>query len=250
MLLCLRTAFQQGPGEDLGSGDQRPADPERGATELFRGDDHRDVLAVTALAVAAVLGRHAESEHAQLGKTGDQLLGHVAVAPMHVFGDRSDLLVSERAEGVLHHLRLAVEMTGPGPLGERGDERRAAIDLEESGDAAERIAVEPPQTVPPGEARAEVVEHVGDERACQSRLEVALRAVVEHRTRRCDLGGDLGEVVRQHLLGVGPARTGELHGGAPDNCGGHVHCVRRCDQVGLLLLHRSRGYDASPAPRK
>jgi hypothetical protein len=42
-------------------------------------------------------------------------------------------------------------MPGPRLLGERGDERRAAVDLEKFADTAERIGVEPPQTVPPAE---------------------------------------------------------------------------------------------------
>src|SRR3954466_8637464 len=104
MLLFFGAALEERARQYLRSRDQRAADPEGGAAELLRGDDHGDVFAVTALAVAAVLGRHAEAEHSHLRETGDELLGYVTVVAVHVFGNRSDLVVRERPECVLHHL--------------------------------------------------------------------------------------------------------------------------------------------------
>ena len=66
-----------------------PPMPSDAPRQLLGGDDHRDVLAVAALAVAAVLGRHRQPERADLGEAGDDLLGHVAVRAVDVLGRRA-----------------------------------------------------------------------------------------------------------------------------------------------------------------
>ena len=68
LLLLLGAAGEQGPGEDLGPGDERAAGAERAAGQLLGGDDHADVLALAALAVAAVLLGDRQAEGAHLGQ--------------------------------------------------------------------------------------------------------------------------------------------------------------------------------------
>ena len=80
--------FDQGPGEDLGPGDQRAADAERAAGQLLGGDDHADVLALAALAEAAVLGRARDRPKAPISaRPADDVLGDVGVVAVDVLGD-------------------------------------------------------------------------------------------------------------------------------------------------------------------
>ncbi len=88
LLLRLGPALHQRPGEDLGPRDQGSADAEARLRQLLGRCHHGDVLGVAALAVAAVLGRHAEAERAELGEAGDDLLGDVAVRAVDVLGVR------------------------------------------------------------------------------------------------------------------------------------------------------------------
>ena len=118
LLLLLGAALHERPGEDLGPGDQRSADAEARLRQLLGCCHHGDVLRVAALAVAAVLGRHAEAECSQLGEPGDDLLGHVAVRAVHVLGMRRDDVGGECSERVGHHLHVVVEVARAGLVGE------------------------------------------------------------------------------------------------------------------------------------
>jgi len=60
----------------------------------------------------------------------------------------------------------------------------------------------------PEQPSAEVVHGVGHERAREASLVVALGAVVEHGACRFECRGRVGQVVGQHLRGVGPSGGG------------------------------------------
>ena len=126
-LLLLGATLDERASEDLGTRDQRAADPEAGPGEFLGGHDHAHVLGVAALAVAAVLGRHAQAERAEFGEAGDDLLGHVAVRAMDVLGVRGDHVAGERTERVGDHLHVAVEMAWSRLIGERRQELRIAV---------------------------------------------------------------------------------------------------------------------------
>ena len=73
---------------------------------------------------------------------------------------------------------------GPRRLGERGEELGIAVRGEERVGGAERVRLDAPQLLAPGEPRDQVVDHVGDEGTRDAGLGVALGAVVEQRPRR------------------------------------------------------------------
>ena len=225
--------------------------PSEPATELFCGDHHRDVLAVAALAVSAVFGRHAETEDAHLGEARDHILRDVVVVAVHVLGTRCDLSIGERAERVLHHLELAVEMTRAGLIRERCDERGAAIFVEERMCVAQGCLLEAPHRFAPAQPRDQIVHHVGRERARQSCLDIALRAIVQHRPRRSHLGRGMGKIVRKHLMHVRPAtgckvphRLAHHTLGDVDRVGrgDEIRCREVVQKVAPRVGHRFRGY--------
>ena len=181
LLLGLGAAPDQRPGQDLGPGDERPADAERAPRELLGRDHHGHVLAVAALGVALVLGRHRQAERAHLGQATDDRFRHVAVRAVDVLRDRLDLLLGERSERVLHHLEVRRQVARSGRGGERCDERRVAERLQERVGVAQRRDLEAPEVFPAGHLRDQVVHRVGHEGAGEPGLRFALRGVVEHR---------------------------------------------------------------------
>ena len=200
LLLGLGAALDQRPGQDLGPGDERPADAERAPRELLGRDHHGHVLAVAALGVALVLGRHRQAERPHLGQTADDRLGHVTVRAVDVLRDRLDLLLGERPERVLHHLEVRRQMARPGRGRQRCDERRVAKRLQEGVGVAQRRDLEAPEVFPAGHLGDQVVHCVGDEGAGEPGLRVALGGVVEHRPGRLDGRRRVGQVVRHHLV--------------------------------------------------
>ena len=213
-LLLLRPALDEGTGEDLRTRDQRAADPEARPAELLGGDDHGDVLAVAALGETAVFGRYGESERTDLGEAADDLLGDVAVRPMDVLGVRGDDVRGERAERVLDHLHVGVEMARPRSLGERRHEVRIAVGAQRGQRGIECARRDAPQRLAPGDAADQVVDHVGGECTGDRRLGVTLGAVVEQRPCRRRGRAGVGDVVGEHLAGVRPAALAE-DGSAP-----------------------------------
>ena len=231
-LLLLGAALDEGPREDLRAGDQRPADPQAGPAELLGGDDHGQVLTVTALAVAAVLGGDGEPEGADLGEALDDVLGDVAVRAVDVLGLGRDDVLGEGAERVLDQLHVGVEVPRPARLGEGGDELGVAEAGQERARRAERARLDAPQLLPPGHAGDQVVRHVGDEGARDAGLRVALGAVVEERPRRRRGRGGVGDVVGEDLLGVGSAAGVEVAHGGRDDVVGQVDDLGGGRQVG------------------
>ena len=169
-----------------------------------------EVLAVAALRVAAVLGRDGESEGPHLGQAGDDGLGDVAVLAVDVLGDGRDLALGEGPEGVLHELEVGVEVAGSGHRSQTGQERRIAVGGQEGHGLGQAVGGHVPQRLPAQHPAGQVVHRVGHEGARQPGLVVAQRAVAEHRARRLDGRGRVGQVVGQHLVGVGPAAGAEV----------------------------------------
>ena len=205
VLLLLGAAGDQRPGEDLRPGDEAAAGAEAAAAQLLGGDDHADVLGLAAAAVAAVLLGDRQAEGAHLAETADDVLGDVVVVAVDVLGDRLELVLGEAAEGVLHQLEVVVEVPGALLPGERGEEGRVAVGGAEGAGAVEGADLDAPRGLAPEEPAGQLADGVGHEGAGDLRLELAVGAVVEHRVRRLDGGGGVGEVVAEHLVDVGPA---------------------------------------------
>ncbi len=232
LLLLLGPAPHEGPGEDLRSGDERAADAERTPGELLGGDDHAQVLAVTTLGPAAVLGGRRQPEGAHLGQAGDDALGNVAVGPVHVLGDGCDLLVGEGPEAVLHELEVRIEVAGAGRRGQVRQEVRMPVGGEEVAGAGQRsIVVQAPRSLASDEAALEVVQRLGHERAGQAGFELPRRAVVEHRARHLHPRRGVGQVVSERLMDLRPSALGQLLHPPPDDVVREIDGGRRRLQV-------------------
>ena len=113
LLLLLGAAVDQGPGEDLGPGDQGAADAERPPAQLLGGDDHAHVVALPAGGEAVVVLGDGQPEAAQFGQAGDDLLGDVAVGAVDVLGVRAHLLLGETVERLADELEVTPRWRGP-----------------------------------------------------------------------------------------------------------------------------------------
>jgi hypothetical protein len=213
VLLLLGAALDQGAGEDLGPGDERAPHAERSSRQLLGGDDHAQVVALTAGGEAAVLLGHREPEAAHLGQPRDDFFGDVGVGAVHVLGHRAHLVLREATEGLLHQLEVGVEVAGPFLAGERGQELRVTVGREERYDGLERVGLEPPLLLPAEHPGHEVVHRVGDERARDPALDLAPSSVVEDGTGELDPRGRVREVVGEHLVVVDRTVRGEQPGG-------------------------------------
>ena len=110
-----------------------------------------EVLAVAALAVAAVLGRHRQAEGADLGQAVDDVLGHVAVRAVDVLGLRGDDVGGERAERVLHHLHVGVEVARPGVSASEARNSGSRYVARNGWASPSGAALDAPQLLAPGE---------------------------------------------------------------------------------------------------
>ncbi len=188
---------------------------------------------VAALAVAAVLGRHAEAEGAE-SRRGPVTIssGTSPFVRWTCSACGAMTLAANERERVGHHLHVVVEVARSGLVGERGEELRSAELRDEGVGVGERVAFDAPGVLPAEDLGGQVVEHVGGEGAGDPRLDVALRAVVEQRPGGGDAGCGVGDVVREHLVDVGPAARGQLPHGLADHAVGEIDGVGGSGQVG------------------
>ena len=118
LLLLLGAALHESAGQDLRPRDQRTPCAQGAAGQLFGGDDHAEVIGLAARGEAAVLLGNRQPETTHLGQSADDVLRDVGVRPMDVLGDRSQLVLGEAPERVLHHLEVLVEVTRPFVVGQ------------------------------------------------------------------------------------------------------------------------------------
>ena len=120
-----------------------------------------------------------------------------------------DLALGEGPERVLHRVQVGVEVTGSGhrrqPPGTPG-----AVGGQEGHGLGQAVGGHVPQRLPAQHPAGQVVHRVGHEGAGQAGFVVAQGAVAEHRARRLDGRGGVGQVVGQHLVRVGPAAGAEV----------------------------------------
>ena len=212
-LLLVGATLHDCPSEDLGPGDERPADAERSPRQLLGGDDHAEVVVLAAGREAAVLLGHRQAEPADLGQAADDVLGDVGVRAVDVLCDRPHLLGREPVERLADELEVVGQVRGTGPV-----LREAAGDrLEELGRAAlgdeverglERVGRHAPDLLASDDPARDVGDHVGDECARQHPFELAVRAVVEHDAAPLEGAGGVREVVGQDLV---PIQLGDGH---------------------------------------
>ena len=91
--------------------------------------------------------------------------GMSPLCAVDVLGDRRELLVGEAAEGVLHHLEVAVEVAGPVGVGQRRRGTRGAVGRDELAGAVERVGADAPLGLAAEDLAGQVGHGVGDERA-------------------------------------------------------------------------------------
>ena len=238
VLLLLGPPVDQGPGQDLGSGDERAADAQRAPAQLLGGHHHAQVVALAAGGEAPVRLGHRQAERPELGQPGDDLLGDVAVGPVDVLGVRPDLLArrsggrsrpparSRRRGGAALPARTA----RPGTSGPGGPPRTG-----QPGPASRRRRPTPP----PGRSvrAARSASGVGHEGAGQAGLGVAPGAVVQGGPGGGHRRGGVGQVVGHHLVGVDPAGCGQGLTARPTTLVGQAD-GRRCGlEIGCRAGH-------------
>ena len=216
LLLLLGASLDEGAREDLGSGDKRAPGSERSAGQLFGGDDHPHVLALAAGREPAVLLGHTQPKGADLGQSGDDVLGNVGVVAVHVLGHRLHLLLGEAAEGVLHHLEVAVQMAWALLAGQRRQELGGAKGAHEVVRGGQGVRLDAPLLLAAEGAGDDVEDGVGREGAGQDGLDLTPGAVVERGPGTLDRRGGVCQVVGEDLVLVGPADGRQVPGGGVD----------------------------------
>ena len=215
VLLLLGATGLEGPGEDLGAGDERTAGAEGAAGEFLGRDDHADVVTVGAGREAAVLLGDAEAEGAHLGEPGDEILGDVAVVAVDVLGDRLELLIGEAAEGILHHLEVVAQVTRPGSARQPGEELGVAVGRHVLTGRVEGVEADTPLRLTTEHLAGQLGDGVGDEGVRDRGLDVALDAVAQQALAGLHCGSRVGHVVGEDLVLV------EADLGEPGDAGGH-----------------------------
>ena len=132
LLLFFGAAGHERPGQDLRTRDERAADAERTARQLFGRDDHADVVGLAAGRETVVLLGYRQPEAADLREPRDDVFRDVTVRAVHVFGDGADLVVGEPPERVGDELEVGAEVCRSGSVlralvGERLEERGRAV---------------------------------------------------------------------------------------------------------------------------
>jgi hypothetical protein len=202
LLLLLGAAVDQGPGEDLGPGDQRAADAERSPAQLLGGDDHAHVVALPTGGEAVVLLGDGQPEAAQFGQAGDDLLGDVAVGAVDVLGVGAHLLLGETVERLADELEVGVQVARaldprPGPPGrpDRGGGQ-------EVGGRGAPSGLHAPVRFPARHPTDQIGHDVGHEGGGEELLGLTEGAVGEAGAGRGHRGGGVGHVVGDDLIGV------------------------------------------------
>ena len=222
LLLFLGAAVDQGAGEDLGPGDEGAADPQRAPAQLLGGDDHAHVVALTARCEAAVLLGHREAEAPQLGQALNDLLGDVAVGPVHVLGVRADLVLGEAVEGLAHQLEVVAQVPRALRGGQAGQDGGVALLAQERPRRCGPTGLHPPELLPPRHPANQLGHDVGDERGGDAGLDFPVLAVLEGRPGRGHRGRGVGHVVGHHLVGVDPPAVADGGTGPVDEMLGQI----------------------------
>ena len=161
---------------------------------------------------------------------------------------RGDLVVGEGPERVLHHLEVGVEVPGPGPApARRGTPGRGT----RRGRARPRPSVggHAPQRLPAQQPGGQVVDHVGDEGAGQAGLDVALARRSRASSRAVATGcGGVGQVVGEHLLGVGPTAGARWRTPVPTTCSARSTTVAAAWRSGAVMASDVTERPSTPGP--
>ena len=234
LLLRFGAAVDEGPGEDLGPGDQRAADAERAPAQLLGGDHHAHVVALAAGGEAVVLLGDREAEAAELGQAADDLLGDVAVGPVDVLGVGADLVLGEAVERLADQLEVAPQVPRALDVGQRGQGGRVATGGQEVGRRGAPSRLDAPGRLPPRHPTDQVGQDIGHEGRGQALFGLAQGAVGERGARGGDGRRGVRHVVGHDLVGVdaavgaygGAARVDETLGQL-DGLGGRGQARRK-----------------------
>ena len=153
--------------------------------------------------------------------------------PVDPLGDRTDLVLGEAAEGVLHHLEVVVEMSGALTLGgQRSEEIRSPEAGTEGPCGVEGTRVDPPGVLATEQLAGYVVDDIGAECAGDAGLDISLGAVVEQVLGRGDCGCGVCKVVGDDLVVVHRATGCEMRERSAHNTIGQIERSRCIGEVG------------------
>ncbi len=200
-LLILRAAAQQGPGQDLRSGDQGTAGAERGSRQLLGRHHHAQVVVLPARRVAAVLLGDGQPERAQLAEAGDDFLRDVVVAAVDRLRRRGDLVLGKATEGVGDHLEIGVQMAGARLPCQCRQPAGVAVGGHEGRRPREGARPRRPTTASRPSSRLATSHTASAAKAAASAASSGPRvAVVEGGPGRLDGGGRVSQVVGHRLV--------------------------------------------------
>jgi hypothetical protein len=158
-----------------------------------------------------------------------------------LLGDRTDPLLREAPEGVLHHREVVVEVARPLGPAELGEELRGAIGACKGECGIESPLFGAPLPLATHEPGGDVMDCVCDEGACDAGLLVAVLSVVEDGPSVLDRRCGVREVVGDDLVRVDVAVGGEAPEGALDNRAGGLDRRCGCGEVGGRYRHGGGG---------
>ena len=172
LLLLLGAAVDQGPGQDLGPGDERAADAERAPAQLLGGDDHAHVVALAAGGEAAVLLGDREPEAAELGQALDHLLGDVPFSRCTCSACGRTLSSAKRWNVSRTSSKSSPRCRGPSTEARAASTAGIALRRQEGGRRRVPARLDAPERLPADHAAREVGHDVGDERRGDAGLDL------------------------------------------------------------------------------
>ncbi len=103
LFLLLGAALEQGPGENLGAGDQAARGAQGAPGQLLGDHDHAQGVLLVILLQAAVAFGDGQAEHAHFLQRIEDGVGDDEVVAMHILGQGLHHLIREFVKGVAHH---------------------------------------------------------------------------------------------------------------------------------------------------
>jgi hypothetical protein len=202
LLLLLGAAVDQGPGENFGPGDQGAADAERSPAQFLGGDDHAHVVALPTGGEAVIGLGDGQSEAAQFGQAGDDLLGDVAVGAVDVLGVGAHLLLGETVERLADELEVTPQVARALDPRQGRQGGRIPAGGQEVGGRGAPSGLHAPVRFPAGHATDQIGHDVGHERGGEELLGFTEGAVGEAGACSGNRGRGVGHVVGDDLIGI------------------------------------------------
>ena len=225
LLLLLGAPVDQGPGEDLGPGDQGPAGAQRAPRQLLGGHHHAHVVGLAAGGEPPVLLGHRHAEAAHLGHP-EMISSGMSVLARWMCSARGRICSSANRWKVSRtSSKSASRWRVPGRSAREARKAGSRKVATNASAGAIHPAATPHSGAAPDDPGGQVGHGVGGEGAGDPGLGVAVGPVGQDGLGRSDGGGGVGDVVGQHLGRVGTAGSDQGGDAGIDDRLGQTQCV-------------------------